>query len=186
MRLENALLEEKDGDEVIRWYNICKTSTYIIQSINMEKVTQSVYDQIDNNIYKVHGDIWWNPDTVLHILKTSVNPWRVGYALRVLKRLGIDPKGKKALEVGCGGGILSEEICKMGFTTTGIDPADESLFTATNHAKAEGLNITYEKGTGEQIPYPANSFDCVFCCDVLEHVNDLPKVISEISRVLKP
>ena len=126
------------------------------------------------------------PNTVLHLLKSSVNPWRVGYQVNVLKKRGIDPNGKTALEVGSGGGILTEEIARMGFTTTGIEPTDGSIRTAGNHAKASGLNIQYDKGTGEQLPYSDGSFDCVFCCDVLEHVQDLPKVISEISRVLKP
>jgi 2-polyprenyl-6-hydroxyphenyl methylase/3-demethylubiquinone-9 3-methyltransferase len=152
----------------------------------MEAIAKSVYKRIDNNLYNAQGDIWWRPDTILYLLKTSINPWRVGYASKVLKKLGIDPKGKTALEIGSGGGILTEEIYKMGFTTTGIDPAQESVNTATNHAKSAGLNIRYEKGVGEQLPYPDNSFDCVFCCDVLEHVRDLPKVIAEISRVLKP
>ena len=62
----------------------------------------------------------------------------------IIKKLGIDPKGKTALEVGSGGGILTEEICKMGFNTTGIDPAEQSVVTATNHAKASGLNIKYD------------------------------------------
>jgi 2-polyprenyl-6-hydroxyphenyl methylase/3-demethylubiquinone-9 3-methyltransferase len=152
----------------------------------MEKISAPVYNRINNDVYKTQGDTWWQSDHILHLLKTSINPWRVGYAIKVLKRLNIDPHGKTALEVGSGGGILTEEICKMGFTTTGIEPAEESLHTARNHAKGEGLSITYEKGTGEQLPYPNQSFDCVFCCDVLEHVQDLPKVISEISRVLKP
>ena len=152
----------------------------------MEKVTTQVYNQIDNDFYNAQGDIWWKSDTVLHLLKTSINPWRVGYSTSIIKKLGIDPKGKTALEVGSGGGILTEEICKMGFTTTGIEPADQSIQTASNHAKASGLNIQYDKGTGENLPYADNSFDVVFCCDVLEHVQDLPKVISEISRVLKP
>ena len=152
----------------------------------MEKVSPEVYKKIDNNLYNADGDIWWKPDTILHLLKTSVNPWRVGYSTGIIKKLGIDPKGKSALEVGCGGGILTEEICKIGFITTGIDPAGESLRTATNHAQANALDIKYDKGTGEHLPYADNSFDCVFCCDVLEHVQDLPKVISEISRVLKP
>ena len=152
----------------------------------MEKVSAEVYDKINNDVYKLQGDIWWKPDTVLHLLKTSINPWRVGYAESIIKKLGINPQGKTALEVGSGGGILTEEICKMGFTTTGIDPAEESVITATNHAKAGGLNIKYDQGSGENLPYAEGSFDCVFCCDVLEHVQDLPKVISEISRVLKP
>ncbi|QEC51882.1 3-demethylubiquinone-9 3-methyltransferase [Anseongella ginsenosidimutans] len=152
----------------------------------MEKIDQEVYGRINNDVYQTQGDTWWKPDSILHLLKTSINPWRVGYAAKVLKKLDIDPQGKTALEVGSGGGILTEEICKMGFTTSGIEPAEESLHAARNHANAEGLAITYEKGSGEQIPFPDQSFDCVFCCDVLEHVRDLPKVISEISRVLKP
>jgi 2-polyprenyl-6-hydroxyphenyl methylase/3-demethylubiquinone-9 3-methyltransferase len=152
----------------------------------MEKVAPEIYSNINNDVYKTKGDIWWNPNNILHLLKTSINPWRVGYSTSIIKRLGIDPKGKTALEVGSGGGILTEEICKMGFTTTGIDPAEQSIETASNHAKASGLSIKYDKGTGEHLPYADNSFDSVFCCDVLEHVQDLPKVISEISRVLKP
>jgi 2-polyprenyl-6-hydroxyphenyl methylase/3-demethylubiquinone-9 3-methyltransferase len=152
----------------------------------MEKIKQEVYNTIDNELYNAEGDIWWQPDTTLHLLKTSVNPWRVNYSGKTLGKLGVDPHGKTALEVGCGGGILTEEICKMGFTTTGIDPSEQSLRTAINHAQTSKLPITYDKGAGEQLPYSDSSFDCVFCCDVLEHVSDLPKVISEISRVLKP
>ncbi len=152
----------------------------------MEKINEEVYKKIDNNFYNTDGDIWWKADTVLHLLKTSVNPWWVAFSDSIIKKLGIDPKGKYALEVGSGGGILTEEICKMGFITTGIEPADQSIQTASSHAKANGLSIKYDKGTGENLPYADGSFDCVFCCDVLEHVQDLPRVIAEISRVLKP
>lgn len=152
----------------------------------METVSQEVFNRINNDVYKLQGDTWWKPDHFLYLLKTSINPWRIGYANKVLKKLNLDPTGKSALEVGSGGGILTEEICKMGFVTTGIDPADESLETARGHAKEIGLNIKYDKGIGEKLPYADQSFDCVVCCDVLEHVRDLPKVISEISRVLKP
>lgn len=152
----------------------------------MEKVSNQVYSRINNQVYKTEGDIWWKPDSMLHLLKTSVNPWRVEYMKRTLEKLGIDPQGKTALEVGSGGGILTEEIAKMGFQTSGIDPAEESVLTASNHARISGLNIQYQLGSGENLPYPDASFDAVFCCDVLEHVRDLPKVMSEIARVLKP
>ena len=152
----------------------------------MQKVASKVYNQIDNNIYNAQSDIWWKPDTVLHLLKTSLNPWRVGHAKEIIKKMGIDTMGKTALEVGSGGGILTEEVRKMGFITTGIDPSEQSVQTASNHAKVSGLDIKYEIGSGEDLPYGDHSFDFVFCCDVLEHVQDLPKVIAEISRVLKP
>ena len=114
-----------------------------------------------------------------------MNPFRVGYALKILARLKINPEGKTALEVGCGGGILSEEIARMGFITTGIDPSEQSLNAAIKHADENQLKINMRPGPERILPFQNNSFDVVFCCDVLEHVHDLPKVISEISRVLK-
>jgi len=65
----------------------------------------------------------------------------------------------------------------MGFNTTGIDPSEQSLKSAITHAKKNELKIIYEKGVGENLPFQNNSFDVVLCCDVLEHVHDLPKVI---------
>ncbi len=145
------------------------------------------YDRIDNGIYHAENDQWWQPDSALYLLKTSINPVRVGYFGNVLfNGLKMAPHGRTALEVGCGGGILCEEIVRMGFNATGIDPSAQSLHIAINHAETSGLEIRYEKGSGEALPFPDNTCDVVFCCDVLEHVSDLPKVISEISRVLKP
>jgi 2-polyprenyl-6-hydroxyphenyl methylase/3-demethylubiquinone-9 3-methyltransferase len=145
------------------------------------------YDRVDNNIYHAENDQWWQPDSALYLLKTSINPVRVGYFEKLLfNELKITPHGNAALEVGCGGGILCEEIARMGFDTTGIDPSAQSLHIAIKHAETSGLEIKYEKGSGEALPFRDNSYDVVFCCDVLEHVRDLPKVISEISRVLKP
>jgi len=152
----------------------------------MQAVSNEVYNRIDNDLYNDERNTWWDPNSVLYLLKTSVNPWRVGYAKRKLGELGLNPVGKKALEVGCGGGILCEEIAAMGFDTTGIDPSAHSLNIAANHARLSGLRIKYEQGTGESLPYADGAYDVVFCCDVLEHVRDLPKVISEISRVLRP
>ena len=141
---------------------------------------------INNAFYDIQGDTWWQPDSALHQMKHVFNPVRVGYAKRILfADLQIDPSGKRALEVGCGGGLLSEEIARMGFDAAGIDPSEPSLRTALVHARAGGLEIRYVRGTGEFLPFPDDCFDLVFCCDVLEHVRDLAGVVSEISRVLK-
>jgi 2-polyprenyl-6-hydroxyphenyl methylase/3-demethylubiquinone-9 3-methyltransferase len=82
----------------------------------MEKIDAEIFARIDNNVYKAQGDIWWKPDSMLNLIKTSLNPWRIEYADIIFKRLGFDAKGKSALEVGSGGGILCEEIARMGFT----------------------------------------------------------------------
>jgi 2-polyprenyl-6-hydroxyphenyl methylase/3-demethylubiquinone-9 3-methyltransferase len=149
-------------------------------------VPSAVYDRIDNAVYDTVSVAWWQPDAAFHQMKHVFNPARVSYAKRKLfGDLQINPSGKRALEVGCGGGILSEEIARMGFEAAGIDPSEPSLRAAADHAQAGGLIIRYLKAVGESLPFPDGSHDVVFCCDVLEHVRDLPKVVSEISRVLK-
>jgi 2-polyprenyl-6-hydroxyphenyl methylase / 3-demethylubiquinone-9 3-methyltransferase len=153
----------------------------------MRKIPQAIYDRIDNGLYSALSDQWWQPDSALYQMKITFNPARVGYANRKLvEELKIDPKATAALEVGCGGGILTEEIARMGFDTTGVDPSERSVRAAADHARDSGLDIRYGTGAGESLPFEDGSFGVVFCCDVLEHVRDLPKVISEISRVLKP
>jgi 2-polyprenyl-6-hydroxyphenyl methylase / 3-demethylubiquinone-9 3-methyltransferase len=151
----------------------------------MQKVPEEIYSRINNDIYKTEGDRWWQEDFSLNLIKTLYNPFRVDYVKKIVEKFKIYPEKIDVLEVGCGGGILSEEIARMGFITTGIDPSEQSLNSAINHSKESKLKIKYEKGAGENLPFQKNSFDFVLCCDVLEHVHDLPKVISEISRVLK-
>ena len=152
----------------------------------MQKVPEKVYNRINNKVYDEDGDRWWQTDFSLNLIKTLLNPFRVGYSKKIIDLLNLDREGKSALEVGCGGGILCEEIAGLGFITTGIDPSKQSLTTASKHAAENGLNINYLYGMGESLPFHDGTFNIVFCCDVLEHVQDLPKVISEISRVLKP
>ncbi len=153
----------------------------------MRPTSDEVYQQIDNALYNEHGDIWWDENRVLHLLKSSVNPVRVGYFRRLLDEvLKLDYRGTQALDVGCGGGILAEEFAAMGFRVTGIDPSEASLATARKHAQSTGLAIEYQQGTGESTPFADGMFPVVYCCDVLEHVRDLPKVIGEIYRVTKP
>jgi 2-polyprenyl-6-hydroxyphenyl methylase/3-demethylubiquinone-9 3-methyltransferase len=153
----------------------------------MREMAQEIFDRIDNDLYRAAGDVWRQPDSPFYLMQSSFNPARVGYFRKKLfAELKVDPQGKAALEVGCGGGILCEEIARMGFAVTGIDPSPRSLRIAADHAQAGGLRITYEQGSGEALPYRDHSFDLVFCCDVLEHVRDVAKVIAEISRVLRP
>ncbi len=141
---------------------------------------------VDNHLYDTAADSWWDESGFLHALR-GLNPARFGYMRRILiGELRIDPRGKKTLDVGCGGGLLAEEFARLGCVVTGVDPSEKSLETARDHARQEGLAIEYRQGVGEDLPFPAGAFEIVYCCDTLEHVNDLGKVIGEISRVLKP
>lgn len=152
----------------------------------VQKIPDKIYKRIDNEIYNQDGDRWWHADYSLNLIKTLINPFRIGYSRKIINTLRIIPEGKSALEIGCGGGLLCEEIARTGFNTYGIDPSEQSISTAIKHASESCLKIAYSHGRGEFLPFPDSSFDVVFCCDVLEHVEDLPKVISEISRTLKP
>jgi len=142
---------------------------------------------VDNEIYDRHADTWWSEDGFLHLLKTAVNPARFGYFKRVLTQtLRRDPEGRSVLDVGCGGGILAEEFARLGCQVTGVDPSAPSLAAAQQHAAQEGLAITYRQSAGERLPFPADAFDVICCCDVLEHVADVSAVLAEIARVLTP
>ena len=142
---------------------------------------------VDNQLYDRLGSTWWDEDALLGLLRTSINPGRFGYMRRILTReLGIDPRAKTALDVGCGGGLLAEEFAGLGCSVTGVDPSAESLATARAHAASSGLEIDYIEATGEHLPFEDDSFDIVYCCDVLEHVDDLQRTLDESARVLKP
>lgn len=153
----------------------------------MRKISRATYDRMDNGLYSAASAQWWQPDSAFYQMKVSFNPVRVSYARRILVNvLKIDPQVTEALDVGCGGGYVTEEVARMGFETTGVDPSEPSLRVAAAHARETGLAIRYVTGVGESLPFDDQSFGAVFCCDVLEHTRDLPKVIAEISRVLKP
>ncbi|MFL5494037.1 MAG: bifunctional 2-polyprenyl-6-hydroxyphenol methylase/3-demethylubiquinol 3-O-methyltransferase UbiG [Gemmatimonadales bacterium] len=141
---------------------------------------------VDNALYDRMADTWWDEGGFLHAL-TALNPARFGYMRRVLTEdLHLEPATLLALDIGCGGGLLAEEFARLGCTVTGVDPSEESLAAARTHAVGQSLPITYRSASGEALPFADASFDVAYCCDVLEHVSDLRRVIAETARVLKP
>ena len=133
---------------------------------------------VDNELYNRLYDTWWDENTVLGSMRNGLNPGRFGYFKQVLlEKLRMDLQGKKILDVGCGGGLLAEEFARLGCAVTGIDPSELSLETARRHARESGLQIDSQVGAGESLPCEDGSFDIVYCCDVLEHVQDPGRVI---------
>lgn len=139
---------------------------------------------VDNALYDTEP---WRDETRFLYTLAALTPVRFGYMRDVLvSRLHHDPKGKRVLDIGCGGGFLAEEFATLGCEVTGIDPSAPTIVQAEVHAKEAGLAITYRVAAGEAIPFADATFDIVYCCDVLEHVDDLDTVIAETARVLKP
>ncbi|MEO0821068.1 MAG: bifunctional 2-polyprenyl-6-hydroxyphenol methylase/3-demethylubiquinol 3-O-methyltransferase UbiG [Pseudomonadota bacterium] len=136
----------------------------------------------DLSIYDRYADAWWDgSERWLRVLANMV-PARLRFFERSLP--GWD--GRAVLDLGCGGGFLAEALARRGAAVTGIDPAEGAIASAKRHAAAEGLEIRYETGVGEALPFEDASFDAVVCVDVLEHVADLDRVVAEIARVLRP
>ena len=141
---------------------------------------------VDNELYDRLAGSWWDERGFLHAL-VALNPARFGYMRRVLtEEFGLQPEGLRVLDVGCGGGLLAEEFARLGCTVTGVDPSEASLAAAREHAAGQGLAIEYRRASGEALPFPDASFDLAYCCDVLEHVDDVRQVIAETARVLQP
>ena len=142
---------------------------------------------IDNDVYDRLGRSWWDEGNPLNVLHGSITPGRFAYFRDVIAhQFNGQDAGLRALDIGCGGGFLAEEFARQGYDVVGIDPSTVSIETARLHAASSRLNIDYRVGSGEHLPVGDSTFDLVYCCDVLEHVSDLDRVVSETARVMKP
>ncbi len=124
---------------------------------------------------------WWDPAGEFKPLH-RLNPLRVDY---IATRVPL--QGRKVVDVGCGGGILSEALARRGAEVTGIDMAGEALGVARLHRLETGLDIDYRQTTAEQFADEmAGQFDIVACMELLEHVPDPASLIAACARLVKP
>ena len=136
----------------------------------------------DNEINKFDriSKIWWDPKGEMGTLQT-INPLRTKFIMDA-----VHVRAPKVLDVGCGGGILSEALAKSGAQVTGIDLSQASLEVARQHAKGQGLSIDYRYESAEEIALKnTGRFDAVTCMEMLEHVPEPEKIIAACSQALK-
>ncbi|TBU92807.1 bifunctional 2-polyprenyl-6-hydroxyphenol methylase/3-demethylubiquinol 3-O-methyltransferase UbiG [Stutzerimonas kirkiae] len=124
---------------------------------------------------------WWDKDSEFKPLH-EINPLRVNW---IDERSGL--AGKKVLDVGCGGGILSESMARRGARVTGIDMGEAPLSVARLHLLESGLEVDYRQITAEDMAAEAaGQFDVVTCLEMLEHVPDPSSIIRACHALVKP
>ena len=144
--------------------------------------------QTASDTFRDMAHAWWDDDVgVFSSLRFFLNPVRLGYFRRVLgAEAAAGRTHRTALDVGCGGGILSEDMARLGMAMAGVDSSAEAIEVARRHAEVSGLAIDYRVAAGEALPFGDAAFDVVLCCDVLEHVDATAPVLAESARVLRP
>ncbi len=135
----------------------------------------------DLDFYETSAENWWKTDEKIYALY-HLNQPRFEFFDRYIS----DWRGLKALDVGCGGGFSCEFMAERGVVVSGIDRSAKCILKAREHATERSMKIEYKQALAENIPFCNNTFDVVICVDVLEHVADFHKTVSEIARVLKP
>jgi 2-polyprenyl-6-hydroxyphenyl methylase/3-demethylubiquinone-9 3-methyltransferase len=124
---------------------------------------------------------WWDPNSEFKPLH-DINPLRLDYIDSI-----VNLQGKKALDVGCGGGLLSEAMAVRGARVTGIDLADKPLKVAQLHLLESKLAVEYRKVEVEQLAREQpHSYDVVTCMEMLEHVPDPASTVSACADLLAP
>ena len=135
---------------------------------------------------------WWDPRGKMAPLH-KFNPVRIGYIRdqaaarfqRDRKRLD-SMKGLHILDVGCGGGLLSEPLARLGASVVGVDPSEMNVAAARQHADQADLPIDYRCTTAEELAETRERFDIVLAMEVVEHVADVPLFVQCCAKMVRP
>ena len=145
--------------------------------------TQQNVDAGEIAKFNALAEQWWDPNSEFRPLH-DINPLRLNY---IDERVSL--AGKRALDVGCGGGLLSEGMALRGAHVTGIDMGEAPLSVAKLHGLESGVKVDYRQTTVEELardPEHAGQYDVVTCLEMLEHVPDPASVIRACASMLKP
>ena len=158
-----------------------------------ESRAQSTLDAVEVARFESIAKEWWDERGKFRPLHL-IGPPRLAFIrdrmLAHFKRPeegGLKPlAGLRIIDVGCGGGLISEPLCRLGAAVTGIDPGKTNIEVAKLHAEKQGLAIDYRCAEVEALAAAGEQFDAVVCLEVVEHVPDVAAFLKVCSAVLKP
>ena len=152
----------------------------------------SSVDQAEIERFSRHAADWWNPRGPMAALH-KFNPVRLAYIRdQAASCFDRDPKkldclkGLRILDIGCGGGILSEPLARLGAEMVGADPSEENINVARIHAENVGVPVDYRVTTAEELAAANERFDVVLAMEVVEHVADVDAFIATCAAMVKP
>jgi 2-polyprenyl-6-hydroxyphenyl methylase/3-demethylubiquinone-9 3-methyltransferase len=154
--------------------------------------SSSSIDSAEIERFSKLASTWWDPRGPMAPLH-KLNPVRLGYIRdKVTDHFGGDPKkldclkGLRMLDIGCGAGILSEPLARLGAQMVGADPSEENIAVASAHAQDNDVEVDYRATTAEALAEASEVFDVVLAMEVVEHVNDVPEFIATCASMVKP
>lgn len=137
------------------------------------------------------GEKWWDESGPMRPLH-RLNPVRLAYIRRVVREHFALPDRVKCLQnlkiadIGCGGGLVAEPLCRLGAAVTGVDAGKENIRVAKAHAKAHNLAIDYRATTAEELAASGKQYDVVTALEIVEHVADVDVFMKALCAIVKP
>jgi 2-polyprenyl-6-hydroxyphenyl methylase/3-demethylubiquinone-9 3-methyltransferase len=160
--------------------------------VTMERRAGSTVDDAEVARFARIADEWWDPRGKMAPLH-KFNPVRLGYVkAAACRQFGREGKkldclaGLRMLDIGCGGGLLSEPLARLGAAMVGADPAEANIAAARAHAEQSGLAIDYRATTAEALADDGERFDVVLAMEVVEHVTDVEMFVARCAEMVKP
>lgn len=158
----------------------------------MTDAAKTTIDQAEIDRFTAMAAEWWNPKGKFRPLH-KFNPVRIRYIRdQAAARFGRDAnahkplEGLRVLDIGCGGGLLSEPVARMGASVVGADASERNIGIASTHAAQTGVAVDYRAVTAEQLAAEGEKFDIILNMEVVEHVADVDFFISTCASMVKP
>ncbi|MBP1852060.1 bifunctional 2-polyprenyl-6-hydroxyphenol methylase/3-demethylubiquinol 3-O-methyltransferase UbiG [Rhizobium halophytocola] len=158
----------------------------------MSEQARTTIDQVEVDRFSAMAAEWWDPTGKFKPLH-KINPIRLAYIRdQAAAHFGRDPsghqplKGLRVLDIGCGGGLLSEPVARMGADVLGADASEKNIGIATTHAAQTGIAVDYRAITAEALAEAGETFDIVLNMEVVEHVSDVNFFLGTCASMVRP